>query len=252
MIRQVTDLEKLVITGPDYYSQKIKAYSEAYGCDYNFCRFYSVDNGLATGHVMLNNSAAVIGGKLIESEELGEFIKMYAPSTIELPVYLTKRMKFEGYKRVNRILYGIKSDFFFDEEAFKEYLDDPVSLQQMFIILNTCFNGLEYDVWYADMSHRIRHGMSTAYTYKGSACVSLDFKTDKIAYLSSLATMPTERGKGYASGLLKYIACELVKERATGYVWAMESAMPFYKKLGFSPSDEDVYLVRDNVELFAN
>lgn len=250
MIRQITDPDKLVSNETDYYSEKIKAYKKAYGVDYDFCRFYSVSQGLSTGYVMLLNSSAVISGKTLESTELSEFISLYAPTTIECPVYLANRMKFEGYTRYRRLLFELKDDLFFDEDEFKKELDDPVSLQQMFIIMNSCFNGLEYDGWYADMSHRIRHEMSEVFMYKGITCATLDFKAGKTGYISGLATMPTERGKGYATDILKYLAGMLKRQRIQGYVWAMEGAMPYYRSLGFSPADEDVYLVRKGTDLF--
>lgn len=243
MIKRVYDKQELFLS-QDYYSSKIRSYIDAYGMRYGFCRFYSVSDGLATGSIMLLNGAAVMGGNMIESDEISDFIKMESPSSIECPRGLASRMKFRDFSMNRRVLFRMESDPDFDEDTFSRGLDSPVSLQQMFTILNSCFDGLQYDLWYTDMSHRMRHEISRPFTYRSCTCASIDLIDSGKAYISGVATMPAERKKGNASGLLKYIAALLERNGIQGYLWAMESKSPYYRKMGFSPADEDLILLR--------
>ena len=132
----------------------------------------------------------------------------------------------------------------FDEKEFVKGIDKPVSLQQMFIILNSSFQGLQYDLWYADMSHRIRHEVSRAFTYKSASCANIEFCLNGKAYISSVATLPAARGHGGASGLLKHIAAMLSRYKIEGYLWCYEELADFYTKLGFKLTDDDIILIK--------
>ncbi|MGN1100622.1 MAG: GNAT family N-acetyltransferase, partial [Huintestinicola sp.] len=107
------------------------------------------------------------------------------------------------------------------------------------------FGETEFDMWYADMSHRIRHGVSKAYMHKNAACACTDFIYEGAAYISQVAVMPDERGKGYGRELLDMISCELLNAGTVPRLWAYDDVMGFYRSIGFSETDEDyIYLKR--------
>ncbi|MCM1579228.1 MAG: GNAT family N-acetyltransferase [Ruminococcus sp.] len=243
MIKKVKSKTELTL-GEDYYKAKICAYMDAYGAEYDFCRFYCERGSLAGGNIMLLNSAAVISGTFTDIRELEEFITMNAPQTLEMPKGVAARLNLGDYERQRRVLYRIKIPDGTDTEEFKKGLDEPVSLQDMFMILNACFSGLSFDGWYADMSHRVRHGVSEVFTYKHGVCGAVDFKSGSNAFVSSIATVPAMRGKGYAGNMLGFIAGRLKNQRYQGYLWADGSSEGYYKKLGFTAADEDEIFVR--------
>ena len=252
MIKRAYERSELRL-GKDYYSLKTLAALNAYGMDYSFCRFYSVEEGLASGCAMLYNSAAVLSGQLINEEELADFIRINSPDTVECPRYTGSHLSAEGYifpdeyEPKRRLLFSMLPDKDFDEKSFKKGLDDPVSLHQMFIILNSCFGNFQYDLWYADMSHRIRHEVSRAFTYKSSTCAAIDFCLEGRAYISAVGTLPGARGKGQCGGLLKHIAALLSRNGIEGYLWCFEDMEKFYSGLGFKLIDDDIILIkRDN------
>lgn len=243
MILQAYERSELRLTD-DYYCGKIEAAVNAYGMSYDFCRLYSVNEGLTWGNILLYNSAAVLGGSLINEDELADFIRINAPQTVECPRYTGNHLTIEGYEQKKRLLFRMVPDKDFDEKKFVKGVDKTVSLQQMFIILNSSFQGLQYDLWYADMSHRIRHEVSRAFTYKSASCANIEFCLNGKAYISSVATLPAARGHGGASGLLKHIAAMLSRYKIEGYLWCYEELADFYTKLGFKLTDDDIILIK--------
>lgn len=243
MIKKVKNKSELSM-GSDYYKAKICAYMDAYGAEYDFCRFYCERGSLAGGNVMLLNSGAVISGVFTDVPELEDFITMNAPDTIEAPKGMAARLVLPGYERQRRVLFRLHIPEGTDMAEFEKGLDEPVSLQQMFMILNACFTGLSFDGWYADMSHRVRHGVSEAYTYRCGTSAAVDFKSGGNAFVSSIATVPVMRGQGNGKNMLGYIANKMKNECLQGYLWADEDSEGYYKKLGFTAADEDEFFVR--------
>ena len=144
MILRAYERSELRLTD-DYYCGKIEAAVNAYGMSYDFCRLYSVNEGLTWGNILLYNSAAVLGGSLINEDELADFIRINAPQTVECPRYTGNHLAIDGYEQKKRLLFRMMPDKDFDEKEFVKGVDKPVSLQQMFIILNSSFQGLQYD-----------------------------------------------------------------------------------------------------------
>lgn len=193
---------------------------------------------------MLLGANAVVSGVFTDSRELEEFLIMNAPDSIEIPRSTAARLRLAGYERQTRTLYRLP--VFGDTELseFEAGLDDPVSLEEMFMILNACFDGLSFDGWYTDMSHRVRHGISQPFTYKNSTCASVDFKGNRNAYISGVATVPAMRGQGNGTNMLGYISRKLKREHIEGFLWADENSSGFYEKLSFPRADEDDIFIR--------
>lgn len=230
--------------GEDYYRTKITSYMRGYGGEYDFCRFYCAAGSLAGGNVMLLGANAVVSGVFTDIAELEEFLIMNAPDSIEMPKGIAARLKMPGYERLKRTLYRLPV---FGETLppdFEEGLDVPVSLQQMFMILNACFEGLAFEGWYTDMSHRVRHGISEVFTYKNGTCASIDFRGGENAYISGVATVPAMRGQGNAGNMLKFISGKLKKACLQGYLWADEKSAGFYERLSFPKADEDEMFIK--------
>ena len=67
--------------------------------------------------------------------------------------------------------------------------------------------------WYADMSHRLRHGCGKAVgIYEGDALASaalVTLTTPQVGIIGGVATLPQSRGKGYARMLVSALAGDL-------------------------------------------
>lgn len=91
--------------------------------------------------------------------------------------------------------------------------------------------------WHADLSHRIRHGMSRVFTLDGSCTGTLYFTEEGQLALSQLATLPSARGQGLARRMIGHIAAAV---RADGQAFERMILMSqnaasdgFYEHIGF-------------------
>lgn len=97
-----------------------------------------------------------------------------------------------------------------------------------------------FDVWYADVHHRLRRGRfgAAAVQREGRAvsCALVSAQTDRAVLLGGVATAPQVRGKGFASACVTALTCA---EQAAGrevYISPKnEPAAALYRRLGFVP-----------------
>ncbi|MGN0638332.1 MAG: GNAT family N-acetyltransferase [Huintestinicola sp.] len=228
MIKLITDPSELVLD-KSYYSGRIEAACKAYGTGYDFCRLYSFDKGSA----LIYNCSAVISGECDDTAELQSFIMINSPETVECPPHMAERLTLDGYEKRRRTMFERKA------VPQTENCPEAASLMKMYEIVKCSFGETELDMWYADMSHRIRHGVSKAYMYKNAACACVDFIYEGAAYISQVAVMPAERGKGFGRKMLETISGELYKTGTVPRLWAYDDVMGFYRSVGFKEIDKD-------------
>ncbi|MCI7767462.1 MAG: GNAT family N-acetyltransferase [Oscillospiraceae bacterium] len=229
MIRLISEPSELILD-ESYYSGRIHAACEAYGTGYDFCRLYRLDSGCG----LIYNSSCVLSGNCDDPEEISEFIMINSPDMLECPVSLGNGLDLPGYEKRRRILF---------ERRVRPEIDavpEEARLMDMLGIVKDAFGETEPDLWYADMSHRIRHGVSRAFMCHGVSCACVDFVYHGAAYISQVATVSCERGKGYAKALLEMISLELIEKGIVPRLWAYDELAGFYRKAGFLPIDEDI------------
>lgn len=234
MIKLITDPAGLVLD-KSYYSGRIEAACRAYGTGYDFCRLYRFDKGSA----LIYNCSAVISGECDDISELQSFVMLNYPETVECPPHIAEKLTLLGYEKKHRTLFERKA------APQTENAPEAATLMKMYEIVKASFGETEFDMWYADMSHRIRHGVSKAYMYINAACACVDFIYEGAAYISQVAVMPDQRGNGYGRKILETISGELYKTGTVPRLWAYDDVMGFYSSIGFSETDEDyIYLKR--------
>ena len=235
MIRLISRPSELILDG-DYYSGRINAACDAYGTGYDFCRLYRFGKGSG----LIYNSSCVLCGDHDDPEEISGFIMINSPETIECPVSMGEKLYLPSYERRRRILFERRD--MPDDNAVPE----AAVLMDMYDIVRDAFGDMEFDLWYADMSHRIRHGVSRAFIHKGVSCACVDFVYEGAAYISQVAVLSDERGKGYARRLLDMISRMLLNEGNIPRLWAFEELEGFYRKAGFVPVGEDYFYININ------
>ena len=230
MIRLISDPAELFSDG-GYYGGRIFAACAAYGTGYDFCRLYRFDKGCG----LIYNSSCVLSGECDDPEEISDFIMLNSPEMVECPVYMGEKLHIPSYEGRRRILFE-RRDLPDDDD-----IPEAAKLMDMYGIVRDAFGIGEFDLWYADMSHRIRHGVSRAFMYHGVSCACVDFIHEGAAYISQVATVSGERGKGYSGRLLDMISRVLIKEGNVPRLWAFEELEGFYRRAGFIPVDEDIF-----------
>ena len=97
------------------------------------------------------------------------------------------------------------------------------------------YSSADFESWYVDISHRIRHGAAKAVTLNingeiiSSGIFSSIYNNDAI--LTAVSTQSEFRRMGYASALVSAMVCDI-----KGKVYLMRDKNKneeFYKKLGF-------------------
>ncbi len=215
-----------------YYGYKIMAAYLAYGSEYDFCKFYSCGDG--TVHIY--NSSMVIDGNA-DMSELKILIEMLKPVSIEVSREMTLRI-YDEYIAKQRTLFHAKSGIYdvdLDDVKVNSFTDECYN------ILNESFDNIgDFDLWYVDISHRIRHKVSDLYLFD-STTITKQFNINGFCFLSHIATARPERGKGTARKLLWYLAEKFKSEGSETYLFAFENRKTFYESIGFELVYEDIY-----------
>lgn len=106
--------------------------------------------------------------------------------------------------------------------------NDP-PLGEVYEVLKTAFD-IEFEPWYLDMSHRIRHGVSSFRMLEGSV-LAVQHNLNGEALLSQIATLPEARRHGNASRLILSVCAELAGSAV--YLVCGDELKGFYERIGF-------------------
>lgn len=224
MIRRVSsenELLKLPKRGVE--AQKIRALLRAYGTKYDFCRFFVSDyfilcemNG---GFVVCEISENSDVDELADFFGFGGFSEIFCSK--ELGERLQKRLKCTA-KTVNLMRFS-------GEGAECAEVEKTPPLDDVYKILKTAFD-IEYESWYADMSHRIRHNVAAARKLGDSALI-IQHDLNGEALLSQIATAPASRNRGSASKLISAVCAEYLNSEV--FVLCEDVLTDFYCRIGF-------------------
>lgn len=219
---------------PDYPSDnvivgRINAYCKAYGTGYDFCTFYEGDtddnmlalyygvelyvhcneNGdsqsIITFSEMLGAKAVMSDIKLSEESET-----LYIMTSGQMPAVCKNRLKAEFTEDYRTVFEILKSGF-----SLSDY---------------------QFDEWYADTCHRVRHGISRLIVmYYGSepaATATVLFDDDKSCFLSHIAVRRDMQKNGIGTALLSCTANLLDNRKIT--LICKKNVQRFYINCGFT------------------
>lgn len=238
MIKQVENKEEISF---DFLVQtccgrRMLSYFNAYGTDYDFCRFYKSGESI----ILIINSTMLICGGDFEKDELNMFIDMHNPFRIEGDQNALELIENQGYMSLHRTTFELVSGQNNVDEAdvdFQPKLDD------VYAILTEGFPNLsDYPLWLADTSHRIRHGISRVLTYKDCTTATLSYDINGYVLVSQVATRVSARGSGYARQFLTWLAGYLEKQGKTAVLYALDIRESFYREIGFKAVSEEFVL----------
>lgn len=231
--------------------RKMLAYMRAYGPNYQFCRFYKVEDGNGKGYMFMINSTLIIcaDDELEANEEIDLFISMNLPFRIEgaQKILLGIRIP-ERYQRLNRAVFELVPD---DKplESIEDHVDLDPSLSDVYRILSEGFpNIADFSLWYTDTSHRCRHGISKVFTYRDSTTASAVFDIENVVLIGQVATTIKSRGRGYARDFLRWLAKFFNGNGKRAYLFALDVRTSFYHEIGFREVGNEIVLERIDVE----
>ena len=184
---------------------------------YNIALFWSQtnDNGTTAFISRMDGDITVFATDTADLYEIAQFIKTVCASSVLSNVPLPLK----GEVAVTQLTAS--------GEVFCDY---TCSLSTAYEIMSTCFAMPDFDVWYADMSHRVRHGAAVVRCSDASAACGLI--ANGSALVVGLCTMPDSRKGGKATEVLnqlKQLGCNL-------FVLAEDEIVRFYVNRNFEIS----------------
>lgn len=244
MIRRIYSPDELVLS-QGCCSDRIRAYAEAYGMGYDFCRFYRSTGGT----LLISNSAAFADADISDVDEIGEFIGFIRPYSLECSLCLADRLEITGMRKQKRYLMSRGSDEARGDKASYEHIltelssrDDIAangSFKVMSAVVCESFGIEQRDLWYADISHMTRHRVSISLLYKNCAAAVIRFFGSGYALLTDIAVRPDMRGKGMCRELIGIISEVLLNNGIAVKLFSETGNAGMYSSFGFVCENED-------------
>lgn len=219
---------------PDYPSDnvivgRINAYCKAYGTGYDFCTFYEGD----TDDNML---ALYYGGELyVHCNKNGDLQSIITFSEMLGAKAVMSDIKLSEESETLFIMTSGKMPAVCNNRLKAEFTED---YRTVFEILKSGFSLSDYqfDEWYADTCHRVRHGISRLIVmYYGSepaATATVLFDDDKSCFLSHIAVRRDMQKSGIGTALLSCTANLLDNRKIT--LICKKNVQRFYINCGFT------------------
>ena len=227
------DFERLPDRGIE--AQKIRALYKAYGAEYDFCRFYRQNDD--TFLAVLDGDYILCEGEA-DNSELAGFFSAYGFGS----VFCSEKAAEELSGRICAVCHEIYLMRYAGGAEYAENIEPQPQLDKVYEILKTAFD-IQYEPWYLDMSHRIRHGISRCIILEGST-LTVQHDINGEALLSQIAALPQSRRKGNSRRLIRAVCGGLMPSEV--FVLCEKELTEFYRKCGFEPVGLKCLLKRGN------
>jgi ribosomal protein S18 acetylase RimI-like enzyme len=123
-------------------------------------------------------------------------------------------------------------------------IDNNPRLELVYEVLKSCentgFTVGEFNSWYVDISHRIRHGCGRAYLInceQAAACCLVEAQSGFAGLISGVAVKPQFRAKAFATALVSNASEVLHQSGRIPVLECSDNMLPFYEKMGFVKVD---------------
>lgn len=220
---------------------KIKSLVKAYGLEYDFLQVWYQEKALGEKTSLIAKFDGAIVIHITDESDFTELLQFF---------------KIIGYKSLlldKKYSYHFNIDFKFGKimklsknlTLLKNVIiDKNIEIRKIYFLLQECSNEKfkvpDFEPFYLDISHRIRHNTARCYAISDNkknkyiACAITSSETDKNAILSAVAVSPNSRRKGYGNIIVKSICSDLQKSNKDIYIYRQENEnFEFYKSLGF-------------------
>ena len=235
MIRRAFSSEELAhLPQKGVEAQKIRALLLAYGTKYDFCRFY-----VSEEVILCETDGSFVVCEIREIDnvsELADFFKFNSFSEVFCSETIGEMLS----KSLKGVCQKVNLMRFCGNPVRCAEVEQAPPLDGVFKIISSSFD-VDYEHWYVDMSHRIRHNVAKARMLGNSALI-IQHDINGEALLSQIATLPEARGSGSASRLVSSVCAELCDSDVI--VICEDMLLPFYNRLGFEKTADKFILSR--------
>lgn len=242
MIRQIDGdyRDLLEFCGRDSFGTRVAASEKAYSSLGGFARFYAqeIDGEISAAASCVDGNFTLCADlERADSEEIICFIRASGYKTLISDVKFYKKIGAEP-SLTGAVVSFEGNDSLCENKTVIEYSMSE-DYKTIYSILQVCgFSdiGSYYD-WLADISHRVRRGVSKIFIAKYGAIpcatASVLFQTDTNAFMGGVGTLPAFRSRGVAGALVSDIARDLTQTGFGVTLFCRDSLLEFYEKNGF-------------------
>lgn len=241
MIREAESEELKKLTPDSEAAVRILGLAEAYGKQ-PFVRFWQITKAdHPVGYLSLLDGAAVLALNAAAVRDIAEETAAFLSMQPEIRYVRTSA---ETARRIAGDNWKLETGTVMTPgEALQTPLKVPERLtpREIYPVLAACFGDEmpPFSPWYVDVSHRMRHGCCRIAGFREhdgpAACAMTTSECAGAAIIGAVATLPSCRGKGYASASVLTLARTLMSEGRIVYLSPKnEAAHRLYAHIGFT------------------
>lgn len=210
---------------------RIQSLLRAYGTAYPFCRFYAQEESGAL-LCITGDEAILDAGEKADYPELAECLYASGVRRLSAVDPAGRRLEpFLGAAASSGAVMERESPMPLPAGEPLEHAQTMAQLRKAYDILSSCFSLGQFDGWYCDLSHQIRHETMSVYLLENSGCAVTVSAGDRF-YLNAVAVLPEFQGKGMGSRMVQAVLTEN-KGKVTAVFSRSERTDCFYKRAGF-------------------
>lgn len=211
-----------------FSATKIKANELAYGFKYPFLLFWCqyIESALTAVICKFEQSVILVTNKNADINEIKQFINAVGFTSLEGEYELVKTLTQKNVREYTVV---------FKKATQSSLSHTPPNIKQVYEIIygweNEHIATHEFEPFYADLTHRIRHGTAAAVLVQSSAAAIASHITGSDAVISGVATIPNKQGKGLGRAALETLEQNLVGRNI--FASADSGVLDFYLKSGY-------------------
>lgn len=233
MIKKAEYKDALIGFGDSAFICRIRAAADAYGLSEPFAQFWVQDENAVI--CKLDDAVILEAGENADLDEIFEFIRMTGAKRLLCAENIAKQAGLPAACRGEVMQYRNTMP-----PAFPNSAEINPGIREIYALLRACetptFVPPEFEPFYLDLSHRIRHGAALAAGIRCGgelvSCAVCIAKTDSRAVVSAVAVKPEQQRKGFGSAALSALISQLKQENINIFRAENENE-EFYRAFGF-------------------
>ena len=217
---------------------KLQSLAISYGFECSFCTFWSQinDEGEVTAVIGKFGSAVTVTHGDADLQELADFIGFIGFGELVCSQSLACFFSRYNWKTINEVQKHLNSKGKSHKElTYLEY-------EQIYNIMKSAeteaINLGNFEDWYVDLSHRVRHGGAVAVLTEQGCGVAL--LADGVCIINGITVVAKHRGTGYGRMILEGL--ETTKDTTRALAFCLDSELPFYQKCGYNSTEKYILI----------
>ncbi len=239
-----SEIEKIneLLSASPAFNVRLCALLKAYGTRQPFFNVWRQDFDFVVAR--LENSFFISANKNVDFEEIAFFLRFnpYFHRLVGESSVAAQVAAYLGGDISHNIFDCMAYNGKIEKESLNQFLiESCADLKAVYEVMKSSESGdftvSEFMPWYADVSHRIRHGCARAYLLRTesepvSVCL-VSAESDSVGLISGVATKPDFRGRGFASAVTLQACSDLRDCGKLPVLECLPALASYYGRVGF-------------------